>query len=102
MKVKCINNENSNLTIGKVYNVIEFDNVYLRFNVINDNRFLDTYYASRFEIVPKSLDKQLDEAIEELFSKVVKIYHLPYGQEQGEYEIIKKQLLQFIENNNIK
>ncbi len=105
MKVKCINHYLScfNLTIGKVYDVEIYENNSDYYYIITDKGVGEYFHVSRFEIVDEteSLDKQLqlDEAIAEKFSKVVKIYNLPYGQDNMEDVIIKKQLLQFIENN---
>ena len=56
-KVKCIDNDCANLTIGKEYNVVEIDEGY--YKVRNDCGITRWYYDNRFEIVetpPK--DKQ--------------------------------------------
>lgn len=48
MKLVCINNINENLTIGKIYNILAFDNVDFYYKIINDNNIISWYYYNRF------------------------------------------------------
>lgn len=56
MKVVCISNKNNycNLTIGKIYNVIEFDNDSTYYRISNDENISCWYYHDKFISLKKS------------------------------------------------
>ena len=56
LKVKCIDNDGTYLTIGKEYNAVKIEGGF--YIVKNDNEVLERYKNSRFEIVETPKDKQ--------------------------------------------